>query len=406
MSDDIRHDADNEEQHGLPSVNRRKRNTKGIALMAALLVVIVALLSAVMYFADSGKEAFEKKRSERAETVSNKLPKISFATVRAEAPPPTKPPAPRVDLSESQIPETDKSKEAEAPRKPPKAKKSEVVEQTWYDRKMLGDLVVGGKGGSVRAARPVGTSQVPTGTGAAMPGAFYSQPRARPVSGAGTGSASGFSGDNKSSLGSRLQPTKTPMAQATVLKDLSYLVLKGATLDCVLETALDSTVPGLTTCRLTRDIYSANGKVLLMDRGSQLVGEYQSDIEQGQARLFVLWSRLVTPHGVAIELNSPGTDALGRSGVSGFVDNHFFQRFGSAILLSLVQGATQSDTNTNGGTTNYYGEAGSSGGQIIERMLDDAVNIPPTLIKNQGDHIQVMVARDLDFSGVYSLQVQ
>jgi type IV secretion system protein VirB10 len=142
---------------------------------------------------------------------------------------------------------------------------------------------------------------------------------------------------------------------------------------------------------------------VLLDRGSQLVGEYQGGLTQGQARIFVLWTRVKTPNGVIIPLDSPGTDALGRTGHEGFVDNHFFQRFGAAVIYSLVRDSIQLAQRRNNSNINIGGNGTDA---VAVEMLRNTINIPPTLNINQGDHIQIMVARDLDFSTVYNLEAK
>lgn len=210
-------------------------------------------------------------------------------------------------------------------------------------------------------------------------------------------------------LAARLEATTVDGASAGLLTDPSYFITQGTFLDCVMETAISSDVPGMTACRLTRDIYSTDAKVLLLERGSRVIGEYQSGLNQGQARIFVLWSRIETPAGVIVNLDSPGTDSLGRSGLSGHVDTHFWARFGGALMLSLVDdigtyaasAAASSGNNTQiqfGGLSDFTQNAASI-------ALENSINIPPTLIKNQGEPINIYVARDLDFRGVYQLKL-
>ncbi|SHN91362.1 Inner membrane protein of type IV secretion of T-DNA complex, TonB-like, VirB10 [Bathymodiolus heckerae thiotrophic gill symbiont] len=206
-------------------------------------------------------------------------------------------------------------------------------------------------------------------------------------------------------LNAKLTPARLEGSRATLLIDRNMFVTKGSFLDCVLETAISSDLAGMTSCRLTRDVYSTSGKVLLIERGSKIVGEYQSGMQKGKARIFVLWSRIETPTGVIVKLDSAGTGALGRSGHSGFIDTHFWERFGSAILLSLIDDVGNFLSNQASGDNNIsFGSTGDAAENSATIALKDSIGIPPTLIKHQGDHINIIVARDLDFRSVYALK--
>ncbi len=192
--------------------------------------------------------------------------------------------------------------------------------------------------------------------------------------------------------------------RAQVLPTRQLLLPKGAFLDCTLETAIDSTLPGMTTCILATDTFSADGSVVLLERGTKLIGETRGQVRQGAARLLVLWTEARTPKGVVVPLASPGTDELGRSGLPGEVNRHFFERFGAAILMSVIDGAVQTAIASQraDGSAVVVNPSGSS--DIVTEVLRSTVGIPPTVVKPQGDRIQVLVARDLDFRSVYELR--
>jgi type IV secretion system protein VirB10 len=206
-------------------------------------------------------------------------------------------------------------------------------------------------------------------------------------------------------LSGLLRAPVTPSVPAQVLPTQRFLLPQGSFIDCTLETAIDSTLPGMTTCITAADTFGADGKVVLLERGTKLVGETRGQLRQGQARVFVLWTQARTPAGVVVPLASPGTDELGRAGLPGEVDRHFWQRFGAALLITLIDGAVQAGVqaaNSSGGTVIY---APSTSQDVLTEVLKDSVAIPPTVLKHNGDRIQVLVARDLDFRGVYELRV-
>lgn len=217
-------------------------------------------------------------------------------------------------------------------------------------------------------------------------------------------------GNGAGSLGAALKATRTGAVSATVLPDANMTLTMGRLLQCTLETAISTDVPGMTSCVLAQDVYSTNGRVLLLERGTRIVGQYQAGaVKRGQSRVFVLWTRAETPNGVLINLDSPATDTLGRSGVDGKLNRHFWERFGSALLVSLVDDVAsymvaKERSGSGGNTAINFGSTADSGNDAAAIIVENSVNIPPTLNKSQGESIGIFVARDLYFGDVYELR--
>jgi type IV secretion system protein VirB10 len=298
-------------------------------------------------------------------------------------PPPALPPEPPIQLSASPATPVGVS---------PAGPVAKTPGELAFERRMQGAVFAKESLGNGAMAPVAPTTLLPeniTPASVAAPAAAHLEP----VRGAGTGELAGL-----------LTPSVTPAAQARLLPTRRLLLSKGAFIDCTLETAIDSTLPGMTTCITATDTFSADGQVVLLERGTKLVGETQGQVQQGAARLFVLWTEARTPTGVVIPLASPGTDEIGRSGVTGEVNRHFWERFGAAILISVVNGAIQAGvqaTSSNNGTVIVNPSATSD---VMTEVLRSTVNIAPTITKPQGDRIQVLVARDLDFRSVYELR--
>ena len=196
-----------------------------------------------------------------------------------------------------------------------------------------------------------------------------------------------------------LSVTETPLVQASRLPNLNWLVPKGVPIPCAMNMAIQSDQSGLLTCTTTEDIYSSDGTVILIDRGSSVTGEYRSSsLRLGMRRVFAIWDRIRTPDGVVVQINSPAAGGLGRAGIGGYVDNHYLERFGAAILVSLLDDALEEST----GNSRFDNTEDEFRNVSVE-FLNQYRSIRPTLHKPQGGEINIIVARDLDLSSVYEL---
>ncbi|NEH46662.1 conjugal transfer protein TrbI [Rhizobium leguminosarum] len=205
---------------------------------------------------------------------------------------------------------------------------------------------------------------------------------------------------------------------------------QGTMIRGTLETAVNSDLAGMVKAIVREDVYSFDGRRILIPAGSSLIGDYKSGVERGQERLFIVWTRMIRGDGVSVQLGSYGTDRLGRSGMTGVVDRKYWERFGPPALMTMIGGVTQyiaqlgqkqdrniTIVNTDGTVTSIPQDNGSTSQdrareigaetiaagiqQLATEAFQDTRNIKPTIHIAQGSDITVFVTRDLDFSDLY-----
>lgn len=361
------------EAEGMPSVNAVKRSNRARIIVVFVLAIVVAGVGAfalVTLRKQESEQDAPKKRS-----MESTVPERRFV-----APPPLPAPAPAQVVPAI---ETD---------------------ATLSEPKMRGSTPVVGDPAVVAQAGPPPPTLDKSASTMMIEGATAPAADASATQGGATGVTRGAAAGG-GPLDGLLTGTATPMRSASMLGDRNYILAKGSFINCALQTRLDSTVPGMASCRVTRNVYSDNGKVLLIERGSTVTGEYQANLKQGMARIYVLWTRVKTPNGVVVDLDSPGADGLGGAGVPGHINNHFWKRFGAAMLLSVIDDLAQfaAQQRKEGDTIRFEGTSEATQ-DMASKALEHTIDIPPTLYKNHGDEVGIFIARDLDFSGVYRVE--
>lgn len=224
-----------------------------------------------------------------------------------------------------------------------------------------------------------------------------------------------------------MEHSQADQQKATVTGNMGYLIAQGKIIDAVLESAINTDVPAPIRAIVSRDVYSESGKNILIPRGSRLIGQFAATPPQvNQVRLAINWTRVIRPDGVDFALDSPAVDQLGRGGAEGVVDNKYYEIFGNAIMLSviniafssLVDAVVGTGSITAGGAVNEAGvttttKSGTTRDLAIEKSLDDLqsvsegiaknyLSIKPTLTIDQGTQIKVFTKRDLLFPSNFS----
>ncbi|WP_343517437.1 VirB10/TraB/TrbI family type IV secretion system protein [Citrobacter freundii] len=212
------------------------------------------------------------------------------------------------------------------------------------------------------------------------------------------------------------QPELSPAAVQRIPYNPDLYVPENTAIPCSLDYRFVSDRAGKIRCTIAEDIWSASGNTKLIEKGTTATGIYQTGTEtgmtHGQGRAFLIITKLRTrlPPYLDIPLiDTRAAGELGEAGVDGWIDTHFRERFGGALLVGMIpdigawasNSASQKDRNTD-----YTENSRQAMADMARTTLENSINIPPTLYKNQGEIINLITGQDIDFSGIYTLRMK
>lgn len=343
-------------RNGFPAVTERKAKGDGLGLAAG--VAFVGLVGAVAFW------GMNSARTAEPDAIGN--PNVAPPQTAAAAPAPQ----PNEEVAPSQAPGTQRPDPAPAP----------VLANN--PNRNIGP-----------ATNPYSSpAMVFDASSALARGSTSSVPASTPVGAANTSNsgAIGSAGQFASSIGG----VGGAPARAQAMVNPTTTVTQGTLIPAILETAINTDVPGYVRAVVSQDVRSFDGTKVLVPRSSRLIGQYQSGVQNGQKRAYVIWTRLIRPDGASVNIASPAVGFDGTTGLAGDVDTHFFSRFGSAMLLSVIGGLSAIGS---GGASVVLGGTGQS---AASSAIQQDGNRSPTIRVKMGEPIRVFTARDLDFSQV------
>jgi type IV secretory pathway VirB10-like protein len=195
----------------------------------------------------------------------------------------------------------------------------------------------------------------------------------------------------------------TGAANATAGK--TYVLFEGTILESVLLNRLDGAFAGPIECLVTGDVYSLDRQHMLIPAGSKVLGETRKVEAFGQARLAVVFHRLLMPDGYSVTLDQfKGLNQAGDTGLRDQVNNHYLRIFGASLALGALGAVAEVNTGgllTQSGTDRFREGFGQSTAQSAEQILDRFLNVLPTITIREGHRVKVYLSGDLALPDVH-----
>jgi type IV secretion system protein VirB10 len=180
-----------------------------------------------------------------------------------------------------------------------------------------------------------------------------------------------------------------------------FEIKAGDVIPAALVTGLNSDVAGRVIAQVTMPVYdTVTGQHLLIPQGSRLIGTYDNNVRYGDARIVLVWNRLILPNGWSIDLDGMnGADPTGAAGIADRTDNHLW-RLGGAVglsaIISVIAGNSENEQRAQSLTQSVGDAAAQQAAQTGSQIVGRELAVHPTLRVRPGANVRVLVTRDID----------
>lgn len=216
-------------------------------------------------------------------------------------------------------------------------------------------------------------------------------------------SGNGNSYATQNNQSAKQQFLKNGAGQTSQQWNSQYSLWKGTVISAVLDTGINTDLPGNLMAHVTKNVYSSlDSKYLLIPQGSRLYGEYNSEVTYGQKRVQVVWTTLIRPDGLEINLGSmEGIDAYGFAGYRGWKSDHPFEYMKAMGLIAMfsvldTKMMNQIDTQDNMYAQNAMSDVYSEAKKLNNKIIDRALDIQPTITIQPGTEVSLITNVTID----------
>lgn len=126
--------------------------------------------------------------------------------------------------------------------------------------------------------------------------------------------------------------------QNTYPTDLSRVITKEKFIRAITINRIVSTLQGRVLLQVSKNVYGAQGNLVLIPKGAKGSGFYNPVDKIGNDRISIYIERFVTEDGQLILFKDPAVagDQQGSTGVTGDVDHKYAQKFGLPLIFSFA----------------------------------------------------------------------
>lgn len=198
-----------------------------------------------------------------------------------------------------------------------------------------------------------------------------------------------------------------PQDLSTLPIDRSRTITTDMRINAVLDDDINSQIPGVAIAIVDKPVLSPNNKYILLPVFTKIICEYKGIEQHGQTRLPMTCTRAIRPDGVSVTLTDAiVADQMGRTGLTGEVDNRTFETYAGAFIMSGISALAQSGVKPNAPAWRGNAQTTFSNniGQVTADVIQKNISLKPVIYIKAGTRLQIRPKVDIVFKEPIPIQ--